>query len=168
MRELKPKFTETDLGTNPFAQNVQIPTRSFTGKEYFADEDGDKFPKEIIWDAGVCTKLYSSPENRVIVNNLSDKAKSLFLWVAFELEVGKDFVWINRTRYMSELNISSTTTISNAINELVRYGFLSHSSVKGVYWINPGFLFNGSRIKKYIKKESFSFKNVKEQSQWSK
>lgn len=168
MRELKPKFTDKELGNNPFAQQINIPTRSFTGKEYFTDEDGDKFPTEIVMDAGVCTKIYISAENRIIVNNLSDKARALFLWIAFELETGKDFVWINRTRYMSELNISSTTTVSNAINELVRYGFISHTPVKGVFWINPGFLFNGSRIKKYIKKDILSFKNAKEVPQWNK
>lgn len=150
MRELKPKFEEKDLGKNPFASNVQIPTRSFTGKEYYPDKDGDILPKEIVWDAGECTKLYTTRDNRLTVNNLSDKAKSLFLWVAFELEVGKDYIWINRSRYMSELGISSTTTVSNAINELVRYGFLTYSSIKGIFWINPGFLFNGNRVKKYI------------------
>jgi hypothetical protein len=94
-------------------------------------------------------KVYTNPEHRKIVCGLSDSAKRLFLWIVYEVEAGKDWVWINKKEFMKEVGITSINTYKKAMSELVRYGFIQLSLVGDVFWINPRLFFAGSRVNKY-------------------
>lgn len=159
----KKMLLEKNLGNNPFSFSIVIPTAKRPTGRYYEDAEGFKLPEESIQDIEPYTKVFIGKGNREIINSLSDKSKSMLLWIIQELEAGKDYVYLPRKRYMEELSISSTTTVSNALSELTRYGFISFSTIKDIYWINPMFIFRGDRIRKYSYK--FSFKNVKEQTQ---
>jgi len=159
----KKMLLEKNLGNNPFSFSIVIPTANRPTGRYYEDAEGFKLPEESIQDIEPYTKVFIGKGNREIINSLSDKSKSMLLWIIQELEAGKDYVYLPRKRYMEELQISSTTTVSNALSELTRYGFISFSTIKDIYWINPMFIFRGDRIRKYSYK--FSFKNVKEQTQ---
>lgn len=159
----KKMLLEKSLGNNPFSFSIVIPTAKRPTGRYYEDAEGFKLPEESIQDIEPYTKVFIGKGNREIINSLSDKSKSMLLWIIQELEAGKDYVYLPRKRYMEELSISSTTTVSNALSELTRYGFISFSTIKDIYWINPMFIFRGDRIRKYSYK--FSFKNVKEQTQ---
>jgi hypothetical protein len=108
------------------------------------------------------TKVYCSPENRKIRNAFSLRAKEMYLWLLDEIEYGKDYIWINKDRYMKEMNISSMNTYKDALNELIRYGHLTETITKGVYWINPEFFFKGNRVTKYPKKVRVQYSNEQE------
>lgn len=95
------------------------------------------------------TKIYTCSKNRKHIMKLSTRAKELYLWLIYELEKNEDYVWINVDRYMEECDISSTTTYQNTIKDLQKFGVICPTVVKDVYWINPLFFFNGSRIEKY-------------------
>lgn len=153
MRNLKPKFEEKDLGENVFKDSFVIPVneRQFD-KQYTLDKDGETLiPVIQDVEATPITKVFVTPERRKIVNFLSPKAKSFFLWLMYELDAGKDYTWINKDRYMKELEITSVNTIKDAIKELHRYALISPTVIKDVYWINPDFFFRGDRIRKYPK-----------------
>jgi hypothetical protein len=153
----KREILEKSLGNNPFSEDLVISVvRRPTGK-FYEDQDGVKLPEESIQDIEPYTKVFISKDNRMIINNLSDKAKSMLLWLIQELESGKDYVFLPRKRYMEEMGISSITTVSNAISELTRYSFIAPSVVKNYYWVNPSFIFRGDRIRKY----GFKFRQVK-------
>lgn len=155
---------EKQLGGNPFYVNIPVVKRP-TGK-YYEDIDGVKLPEEVLQDSEPYTKVFVGKLNREIVNKLPDRSKAMLLWIMQELEAGKDYVYVPRKRYMEELDISSTTTVTNAFAELTRCSFITPSVIKDIYWINPMFIFRGDRIKKYCSK--FSFKNVKETSKWNR
>lgn len=106
-------------------------------------------PIEVEFERDEYTKIYIKSENRKIVAGLSPTAKSLFLWLVYEVESGKDFLWVNKRRYMEENGVSSINTYKKAISELAEHLFVCASVVKDVYWVNPRLMFCGSRINKY-------------------
>lgn len=145
----KPEYSDAILGVNPFTHNITIPCAYIPVKEYKDEGDGILINRDIKIEATPFTRFFTRAEDRKIVNLLSDKGKSLLLWLVYELEYGKDYLWINKDRYMEEAEVKSYTTYSNAVKELIRYGFLAHTVVKEVFWINPTFIFKGNRITKY-------------------
>jgi len=167
-KKLTPKekriLLEKQIGGNPFYVNIPVVKRP-TGK-YYEDMDGIKLPEEVLQDSEPYTKIFVGKLNREIINKLPDRSKSMLLWILQELEAGRDYVYIPRKRYMEELEISSTTTVTNALAELGRVSFITPTVVKDIYWINPMFIFRGDRVKKYSK--TISFKNAKETPQWNK
>ena len=148
-RRLKPKFTEESLGVNPFVQELVVRVCSFKTGRVEENEEGirDYEYAEMEYDSH--TKVYTSVIDRQIINNLSPKAKDLYLFLIYSLNTGKDYFWFNKQRYMEELSIKSATTVYNSLTELIRYGIICYTIHKDVYWINPGFLYAGNRIKKY-------------------
>ncbi len=149
-RNLKPKFTEEELGMNPFIQSLTVRVCDFKTGRIIEDEEGIKDYEYAEREYDPHTKIYTTSIDREIINKLSPKAKDLYLFLIYSLNTGKDYFWFNRQRYMEELQIKSNTTVCNALNELSRYCIIYNViSVKDVYWINPAFLFAGNRIKKY-------------------
>ena len=147
---VKPKFEENTLGINPFIYTLEIPVRTVETNSYELDE-GVLLPKQVQLEKTDYTKVFISSERRQIISNLSDKALRLYLWIIYELEPGKDYLWINHNRYMAEQNIKSINTYKSSVEELMRYGMLAMTVKKNVYWINPDFMFNGNRLTKYRK-----------------
>lgn len=145
----KPKFTVEDLGYNPFLNSLQIPVRKIIDTKSYKLDEGVLINNQIKLEYTPFTKVFNTSEHRIIVNNLSDKSQRLYLWIIYEIEAGKDYLWVNIDRYMEEQNIKSINTVKNALQELVRYGILNMTVVKNVYWINPDFFFNGNRISKF-------------------
>lgn len=138
---------ETKLGLNPFVFSLRIPVNVIKGKGY--QFKGDVLTKEEIEvEATPFTKVFLSSERRKIINNLSSCAQRLLLWIIFELEEGKDWLYINKSRYLKEQGLCYNT-YAKARDELVRYCIIYPSLVKDVFWINPDFFFCGNRIKKY-------------------
>jgi hypothetical protein len=135
------------LGKNPFVNSLSIPVNKIKGKNYVMDDD--VLVKEIIeLEATRFTKIFVSSERRKIVNDLSSCSQRLFLWLIFEIDEGCDWVYINKDRYLKEQNLSYNT-YTKARDELIRYGFISPTVIKDVFWINPDMFFQGNRIKKY-------------------
>lgn len=148
----RPTIIVEELGVNPFSFNLQVPVKQMEfKKQYIKDAEGNLTNVTAEVEAVEICKFYCSPENRKIRNAFSLRAKEMYLWLLDEIEYGKDYIWINKDRYMKEMNISSMNTYKDALNELIRYGHLTETITKGVYWINPEFFFKGNRITKYPK-----------------
>jgi len=139
------------LDGNPFVnQNFIVRVRKRKDPQTFRrDGDGVLVPKEYDQEIDPATKVYISSEVRQRVALLSSASAALLLWIQQELESGKDYVVINRQRYMQEHHHKTDKPIKEALFDLVRYQFIAPTLITNVYWINPRFLFNGSRLNKY-------------------
>jgi hypothetical protein len=144
-RRLRPKFTEEDLGNNRFTNVSKLTIPVKPGLDSFTDKAGKTHYKEKHYEKDKYCRMYNSPENRLEVSKLSYQAKDLLLWIMYELDPGKDYVWINRERYMEESGVKSPTTVSLAVREL-KLEFIMPCNVREMYFINPKYMFFGSRI----------------------
>lgn len=145
--ENKPKFNEYDLGDNLFVNDdfkVEVTKMVITK----AGASGNSYDVEVPYERQLYCKVFLNSENRKAISKLTAPAKELLLWLIMETKPGKDYVWLNRTRYMNENDILSRTTVTTAVNLLMNK-FIHQSNVRGIYFINPKYLFNGNRIKKY-------------------
>lgn len=138
------------LGTNPFTQGLEVRANVLIfNKQYKEESDGTMLNATATVDSAAFTKVYVSKENRLILNKVSPRGKEMILWIIQSLTAGEDSIRIGRKRYMEENEIKSINTYKEAINELVRYGFIVNTINKDTYWINPVFMFRGDRLKKY-------------------
>ncbi len=148
----KPDVSSIADANNPLAgSDFKIPVHKRTDSKVFINQDGLNLPNEYEVEAEPITKIYKKHDNRKFVARLTTPAKSLYLHLLYEVEYGKDYLWINVSQYMEENLISSINTYKTAVAELVRYNVICPTLVKGVYWINPRLFFCGSRVKKYPK-----------------
>lgn len=144
----KPNFREEDLGTNPLLNRLEITVKKVRGRQE-KDDDGNYHYKEFELDLGRTCKIYIDADTRMLVNSLIPRSKELLLWIMYSLTVGKDYLWLNRERYMSECNVSSKTTYKKAVDDLIMNNFINKTVVSGVFWINPCFFFSGSRVNNF-------------------
>lgn len=150
MRELAPKIDVEKLGVNPFLVKLKVPVNKIVlSGQYKADKDGDLLPVEIELEREIVCKVYIDAARRGNMANLSARAKDLLLWVFYETEAGKEFIWINKTRYMTECRVKAYNTYKEAVRELVKWEFIQPTIYLHTYWINPNLFFNGSRVNKF-------------------
>ena len=134
---------------NPLLTNLRIEVSRITDKTKLT-YDGDEFlPIELELERGKIVKLYASYKNREAIAGLNHNAQRLLFWIAFELHAGKDYIELNRNRFLKENGISSVNTYKSAYKSLVQFGFLALTIKRDVFWINPEYFFCGSRVGKY-------------------
>jgi hypothetical protein len=138
----RPVFDEDKLGSNNFLTNLRIPVNI----NYIEKRDGSTLEEER--ERNAFCKVFVSGEKRKRMNELSSTAKELLMWIIYELDPAKDYFWLNRERYMAEMNIKSKTTVTNAVSELLTT-YIQPTRVREIYFINPDYMFNGSRINKF-------------------
>lgn len=138
-----------EIGANPFLKDTKIPVNIVKSKNKYKKQNDVLVPLEAVLEKTPFAKLYITSENRILFNRIPANAKSVFMWMIFEINQGDDFVQVNRERCMKELSIKAVATYSNAIKKLIRYGMIKQTKAFDTYWINSEFVFFGSRIKKY-------------------
>ena len=145
------EIDESKLLLNPFVNNLQIEATKLTDTgKYVPDEDGTMLPCTVLVEKRQSTKIFYCSGCKDMIYNLSPGAKSLYLFVLYNLDSGQDWIQINIQWYMTKNNIKSINTYKEAVKELCRYLFLSQTvDYKDVYWINPMLFFSGNRITKY-------------------
>jgi hypothetical protein len=151
---IKPDIDEGTLGINPFIGNLKIIASVVKSEDRYKLHD--KNSSEPIFEYAnyefeytpYC-KVFSDSKRRLHVNKLTTRAKDLLLWLMMEIDKNKDYIWINKERYMSECGVNSMNTYRAAIGDLVEYGFITRTKEMNTYWINPNYFFNGNRLTKY-------------------
>ena len=142
----KPEITREKLGNNLFLSNLKIPVNKMVLPGRFTvDKDGDILPAEQEFERDTYSRVYNDADRRLKMSKLSPRATDLLMWVIYEADIGLDYIWINRLRYMKEKRVRAYNTYKEALNELCRNEFLAITTIQSVYWINPYFFFNGSR-----------------------
>lgn len=145
------KERKKKLNVNPFSVSFEIPINRQNKKgEYFLDGDIINI-KEIEYEVINYTRIYTNHDFKDIVNKLSGISCKVYMWIIYSIYKQEDVIYIERARIMKELNIKSINTLKKAYDELCRYGFITPSIEKDIWWINPMFFFKGSRIVKYPK-----------------
>lgn len=139
------------LQNNPFVSKefiIRIRKR-IEVRKFVRDKDGDLVHAQYDQEIQPSTRVYISSEIRQRIALLSHPAAALFLWILYETQEGKDYVVVNRQRYVKEHCHKTDTQIKQALFDLTRYQFVTPTILHDVYWINPRYLFNGNRILKY-------------------
>ena len=153
--KIKPKdITKLDSVANPLINDNFIIKAHLRTDHQFKNNKG-KSP-QITYEDEQATKVYVNAEHRKVIASLNPGAKSLFIHILYELDWGKDYIWINKARFMDENNMLDERTFNAAIEELCNrpepeQPIITPSTLNGVYWINPRLFFCGSRLDKYPK-----------------
>ncbi len=145
-----PEIDEAKLGTNPFINELVIEATKIqeTGK-FVQSEEGIMVPAHQLVERQKYTKLYHYSGARDRVLNLSAGAMRMFLYIAYTMDGTKDWIRITPDTYNKKTEKGSLNTYKRAVEELIRYAYLTPTIYKYTYWINPSQLFTGNRINKY-------------------
>lgn len=160
----KPKIDEDKLNKgNPFVDNLSIPLRRISKQEYKKQLNGDFVLEEdhVTMEYTPFVKVFNTSQNRIDFTALSMRSKELLMWIMYECEAGRDWLWINKVRYMDENGVGSYNTYVTAIRELVEQKFLAISTTKDVYYINPDMFFCGDRVRKYKEQTFIKYDDIK-------
>ena len=145
-----PELDESKIGENPFVQTLRIPvTKVVSSEDLVEDADGTIVNKTLYIEKTQKIELYYHECAGDNIAKLSDKAQRLLLHIMYTLKPKKDYYWFNKQHYMNRNEIKSLTTVSNALNELIRYQYILKTCITGWFWINPYRFFPGSRLAKY-------------------
>lgn len=147
----RPKIDEEKMDRgNPFVGNLRVSVRKQVYEQYIKTATGFELGERVLeLEYTPFSRIYTTSEHRRIWNGLSSRAKELLQWIVYTIEYNKDWLWVNRERYMDESSIQSFNTYNAAVKELVDTLFLAKSTTQDVYFINPEFFFKGNRITKY-------------------
>ena len=80
--------------------------------------------------------------------NLPAASKDMFMYIAARIQYDCDYIELDEERYCKTMN-TSRTTFFNAKRDLINRLIIPRSKRKNTYWINPSYLFKGSRMEKY-------------------
>lgn len=145
----KPEIDETKLGINPFLNSLVIPVNKVKTEDRYRHDGEEWYKGDFEYDASPFCRVFTDAARRLVMVGLTPRGKDLLLWLVYELKKGKDWVWINKERYMEEGKVASMNTYRAAINELITKGFMVKTVTADTYWINPHYFFNGNRIKAF-------------------
>jgi len=151
---------------NNFTHNLRIIyTERQDKKTYIKTHDNILIPAVYRVEYQPKINLFVSKENSKNIFQLNHSAIQLFLFIAFNLKSGQDVIAINRKRFIKETNTSKSSYL-RAIKELTKNQIIQpdQTYIQDTFYINPAFLFNGSRLKKYPDKA----KPYKKQSETNK
>lgn len=138
-----------DLGVNPFVGTLKIRVNIREMKESYSMADGFLNNTKFTAETARRVTIYPSKEFKRVMSSLSPMSSKLLTWLFNGLKYGEDFIHINHGRFMSDCGVRSYNTYKAALDLLIKHGVLAGTIEKGVYWINPGLFFCGSRANKY-------------------
>jgi len=142
---IKTVIDEENLPINPFVSFLSIAVNEVKQGLKHNGEDN----KVLFEEKGYC-KLFTDPKIRQHLSRLTGNAWQMLGWIMSEVKPSKDYLWVNKVRYMEEHKIKSIKTVNKALYELDNQRVIDAiAGMKDVYFINPAIFFNGSRINKY-------------------
>lgn len=148
------KIDVDKLGSNPLLRGFKFEVvKVIDGQTYAPDVDGTLKPTTYYMERQQSCKVFYDIEIKKKIFLLSSAAQRMFLYILYNMETGKDYVFINKDRFMQMNNVGSHNTVKKAIDELGRVGFITPTAAypNDVYWIDPTILFSGSRIRAFPK-----------------
>lgn len=140
---------EGTLSVNPFTYSLSIRVTKSTSMGKYKLSDSVLLNDVYYYDRQQSTRLYHSRDNEEVISLLSPTSLRLFYFIANRMVKGNDWVQINREYFMSKYRVKSINSFKDALKELQRYLIIVGTHYDTVYWVNPSFMFNGDRVKKY-------------------
>lgn len=147
-----PPLDVTKLKLNPFSQELIIPATKLTenGKYVWSVEDDKMIPSTAVVEKAKYTRVYRSASMRNIAMKLSPGAKSLLIWIMYDVDDANDWIRIMPEMYTKNGGKGcSRTQYKKAVDELCENGYICKTQFSYTYWINPAIQCAGNRIDKY-------------------
>lgn len=151
IQKISNKSDLTHLYKNDFIHDLKlIYTEMQDKKTYIKTYDNILIPAVYKVEYQLKTNLFISKKNTEIILSLNHPALQLFLFIAHNLKANQDIITINRKRFIKQTN-SSKSSYLRATKELTQKQIIktTDTGIQDEFYINPAFLFNGSRLKKY-------------------
>lgn len=157
--EINP-FVEKAIET--IAENKVIKKQYMRGDKgitsHVVSQDGEivgqsMFVRMVEVDEDKFAKLYLNELG--ILWDMQKPALKLFSFILTVLTPNSDQFYFSVTKAMSYTGYKTVTAVNNAISQLLALGVLAKTTEDNWYFINPLFVFNGSRVtfaKTYVKK----------------
>lgn len=82
------------------------------------------------------------------INCFTPSGIKLFMYIVLKIPKNADTIELNHQKVGKALKLRSTKTFYNAVSNLEEYDIIKKKEM-GVYWVNPHYIFNGSRIQYY-------------------
>lgn len=151
---------------NPFMLEVKTKTKRVTNKRgdmMLINNNTGEIQSEVagFWEAQEVdsTKFVKLFIRGVkALKELSPAGTKVFEVLYFRVQesIGKDQVYISFNLIDQELTKMSESTYARGMRELIEKEFIAATTMQGVYWLNPSFIFNGDRLAfvKEYRKES--------------
>ena len=136
---------------NPYSISLEINVTKQTNYLSVVNLANDRKIREqvILMETDEFTRLYKSAKKRDILMSLSLPSTKLFLYIQYQLESGQDYITLVIDKVCDRTNMSHVS-IRKAILELGTNNILTkRMDMPHTYWLNPIFLFCGSRPNKY-------------------
>lgn len=140
---VKKQYMKGDRGVE---QSIVNQDGIITGKSMFVrmiEVDEEKFAKLYLNELG-------------ILWDMKKPALKLFSYIMTILVPNKDDFYLSNKKAMEYTGYVTKTALNNALSQLFELGVIAKTTEENWYFINPLFVFNGSRItfaKTYIKKK---------------
>lgn len=159
-RKTSSKVDPKELILNPFSQELYIEVSTRLDSEAkIRDELGNEVPATSLIEKALTTKIYKTAATREQAMNLSATALKMFVLIQYELQTNCDWIEMTPEWYISVVGKGgSRNSHKRGTDELMRYGYITPTKFKHVYWINPRLIYAGNRIEKY--KNNVVIKNV--------
>lgn len=139
--------------TNPFVQTLEIKAiwkLMFTNNGT-PNTDGQVAMREkaekILMDVDDRASIFTA-HILVWFKELPSNAKDMFMWIAAHLHWETDVIQITEDTYCEEMKVSRATFFA-AKSALVNRLIIPRASRKNTYWVNPTYLYKGSRLKQF-------------------
>lgn len=141
------------VGNNPFLNNLKIEVTEISDGKRFVNDDGVMLPEITKVEYKTHLHVFTRDKNyRSTIDKLTVAGKSLYLYIQSRLEPSDDFIEINKDNYLKTNNVKSIITYRKAVNDLIDNNIIiKMGTYQNVFWVNPHFLFCGSRINKFPK-----------------
>lgn len=155
-KKTKPTIDSAKLGTNPFIVNQVIKARSFDKSSHvlIKTDEGINLPvgdikTAMLVEEQTFTRVFHDVDFRNILLLLDELPLKLVLFVIYQIIPSEDYIWINSRLFQDKTKTRDKRDYIAALETLIRYGVLSPTIYKDVYWINPLIFFAGNRLQKY-------------------
>lgn len=141
-------FDEKGLGLNPFVADLTIMVRRHEKAVINKYDNPDVLERD--YDQLKYCKVFHTTDARGRVVGLQLRSKELYLYLIHNVDATKDYIFIDKGAYMTSHGIKSINTFKQAVRDLSAHLYIHpHATLKNLYWINPQYFFNGSRLAKY-------------------
>lgn len=145
---ITPDIIEEELGANPFVAALKIQTTKKVTP--VVNKFGNDDVKEFELESTPYTKVFQVKNELMPFELLPLRSKELYLFIIHKIPQTKDYLWIDRVKYMSGMKIKSVNTFKEAVSRLALGGYVAkHDLIQDLLWINPQYFFKGSRINKF-------------------
>jgi hypothetical protein len=132
--------------TNPFLHALEIPAIYKLNPTEYIKEGGTILSTKIIDKSTRCSVYTDSLFSWF--PKIPTAAKDMVLWIAAHLPFEQTYLEMEMEKYCKEMEIAQSTFYACRV-AILNHLIIPRTSRKNTYWVNPEYLYKGSRIKNF-------------------